>query len=393
MTITLHDVHYIMHLRVSGKRPNVWIDKADAIYAGARAFGVEPRDMAKWYGGGSQLDDLDRMYGDDSSFASEFRVRAYIAYLLGKLLFVDKSGSKVKAYFFPLLEHIDMISDYSWGSATLAYLYRQLGMATRAEAAHMGGCLTLLECWIYEYFPCFRPPMVNAHVNGEPWCKRWQVIHHIPKDEDILVDYRRRLDSMGASDVNWTPFGVNVSREVEKTFHHRTIRWMDTVEPYMPDRVLRQFGFRQIKPSDPIRPLKGAKMERKLASYKISYEPGDQMWNIPHTHMLSEDYYGHWARPAWESTPEYLPWYLDHTHVRIHPSTEPVERAEPSAVPFVYDITRVLHSYFYNNLPPPTIPGFRQIPDDFFRTIQDMCAPFAEYLQLDRPNASDEQDA
>ncbi|XP_012854148.1 PREDICTED: serine/threonine-protein phosphatase 7 long form homolog [Erythranthe guttata] len=202
MTITLHDVHYIMHLRVSGKRPNVWIDKADAIYAGARAFGVEPRDMEKWYGGGSRLDDLDRMYGDDSSFASEFQVRAYIAYLLGKLLFVDKSESKVKADFFPLLEQIDMISDYSWGSATLAYLYRQLGMATRAEAAQMGGCLTLLECWIYEYFPCFRPPMVNAHVNGEPWCKRWQVIHHIPKDEDILVDYRRRLDSMRASDVS-----------------------------------------------------------------------------------------------------------------------------------------------------------------------------------------------
>ncbi|XP_012858915.1 PREDICTED: uncharacterized protein LOC105978049 [Erythranthe guttata] len=324
MTITLHD--------------------ADAIYVSARAFGVELRDMEKWYGGRSRLDDLERMYGDNFSFASEFRSR-----------------SKVKADFFPPLEHIDMISEYSWGSATLAYLYRQLGMATQVEAAQMGGCLTLLE-----------------------------VIHHIPKDEDILVDYRQRIDSMSASD---TPFGLNVSREAEKTVHHGTIRWMDTVEPYMPDRVLRQFGFRQIKPADPIRPLKGAKRERKLASYKISYEPGDRTWNIPHTHMLSEDYYGHWARPAWESSPEYLPWYLDHTHVRIHPSTEPVERAEPSAVSFVYDITRVLYPYFYDNLPPPTIPGYRQIVDDLFRTIQDMCAPFAEYLQLDRPDASDEQDA
>ncbi|XP_012853785.1 PREDICTED: uncharacterized protein LOC105973309 [Erythranthe guttata] len=129
--------------------------------------------------------------------------------------------------------------------------------------------------------------MVNAHVTGEPWCKRWQVIHHIPKDEDILVDYRRRLDSMRPSDVNWTPFGLKVASEVGKTVHHGTIRWMDTVEPYMPDRVLRQFGFRQIKPADLIRPLKGAKRERKIASYKVNYEPGDQMWSIPHTHMLN----------------------------------------------------------------------------------------------------------
>ncbi|XP_012827786.1 PREDICTED: serine/threonine-protein phosphatase 7 long form homolog [Erythranthe guttata] len=229
--------------------------------------------------------------------------------------------------------------------------------------------------------------MVNAHVTGEPWCKRWQVIHHIPKDEDILVDYRRRLDSMRPSDVNWTPFGLEVASEVGKTVHHGTIRWMDTVEPYMPDRVLRQFGFRQIKPADPIRPLKGAKRERKIASYKVNYEPGDQMWSIPHTHMLSRDYYGRKARPAWESDPEYLPWYLDHTHVRVDPSTEPVERAEPSAVPAIYDLTRVLHPYFYDNLPPSTIPGYRRIPDDFFRTIQDMCAPFAEYLQLDRDDA------
>ncbi|XP_012850965.1 PREDICTED: serine/threonine-protein phosphatase 7 long form homolog [Erythranthe guttata] len=124
-TITLHDLHYIMHLRVSGQRPNVWMDKADAIYAGVRAFGVEPPVMEKWYGGGSRVDDSDMTYGDNSSFASKFRVRAYIAYLLGKRLFVDKSGSKVKADFFPLLEHIDMISEYSWGLATLAYLYRQ----------------------------------------------------------------------------------------------------------------------------------------------------------------------------------------------------------------------------------------------------------------------------
>ncbi|XP_012839755.1 PREDICTED: uncharacterized protein LOC105960128 [Erythranthe guttata] len=140
MTITLHDVHFIMGFRVSGIRPNVWMDKADAIQLGARAFGVDPALMEQWwYGGGPRLDDLEVKYADNSTFPSAYRVRAYIAYLLGKLLFVDKSGSKVRADFFPLLEEINLIREYSWGSATLAYLYRQLGMTTQAEAAQIAG--------------------------------------------------------------------------------------------------------------------------------------------------------------------------------------------------------------------------------------------------------------
>ncbi|XP_012847959.1 PREDICTED: serine/threonine-protein phosphatase 7 long form homolog [Erythranthe guttata] len=275
MTITLHDMHYIMHFPVSGHRPNTNMDKAQAIEEGVMVFGIDDALMEQWwYGGGPRLDQLDVMYGNNPTFPPEFRVRAYISYLLGKLLFVDKSGSKVKPDFFPLLEYIDQIHEYSWGSATLAFLYRQLGMASRAGAAQICGCLTLLDCWIHEYFLCFRPPMVNAHVPGEPWCKRWQVTHHIPKDEDIVVEYRRRLDSMRASDVNWTPFGLNVARDVDKTVHHRTIRWMDTVEPYMPDRALRQFGF--------------VKRERKLASYKFDYEPGNQLWSIPSCICLIE---------------------------------------------------------------------------------------------------------
>ncbi|CAI0444544.1 unnamed protein product [Linum tenue] len=50
-----------------------------------------------------------------------------------------------------------MVGEYAWGAGALAYLYRQLGIASRAEAKGVAGCLTLLQCWIYGHFPTLRP--------------------------------------------------------------------------------------------------------------------------------------------------------------------------------------------------------------------------------------------
>ncbi|CAI0435387.1 unnamed protein product, partial [Linum tenue] len=43
------------------------------------------------------------------------------------------------------------------GAGALAYLYRQLGIASQAEAKGVTCCLTLLQCWIYNHFPTLRP--------------------------------------------------------------------------------------------------------------------------------------------------------------------------------------------------------------------------------------------
>ncbi|CAI0451905.1 unnamed protein product [Linum tenue] len=37
-----------------------------------------------------------------------------------------------------------MLREYAVGAGALAYLYRQLGIASRAEAKEVAGCLTLL---------------------------------------------------------------------------------------------------------------------------------------------------------------------------------------------------------------------------------------------------------
>ena len=51
------------------------------------------------------------------------------------------------------------IAQYSWGSAALGWLYRQLYDACRRAGndSNLGGCAYLLQIWIWERFPVGQP--------------------------------------------------------------------------------------------------------------------------------------------------------------------------------------------------------------------------------------------
>ncbi|CAI9089725.1 OLC1v1024352C1 [Oldenlandia corymbosa var. corymbosa] len=86
------------------------------------------------------------------------QVQAWVWILLASTLFLDRSGGRISASLMnDLYGGIENIEAYSWGSGTLAFLYRQLGIASRAGCTMMAGCMTLLQAWIYEYFPYFQP--------------------------------------------------------------------------------------------------------------------------------------------------------------------------------------------------------------------------------------------
>ncbi|XP_021724884.1 protein MAINTENANCE OF MERISTEMS-like [Chenopodium quinoa] len=90
----------------------------------------------------------------------EISVVAFMWVLLGSSLFVDKSGNILHPSLIHELQLVNgtfVTSSYSWGFVTLAFLYHQLGQASRADCDSISGCLMLLQEWIYEYFPCFRP--------------------------------------------------------------------------------------------------------------------------------------------------------------------------------------------------------------------------------------------
>ena len=81
-------------------------------------------------------------------------------YVFGKVLFPDSGGSDVSWMFLPLLRDWDDAGRYSWGSAGLAYLYRQLDEACqRSEnTSNMGGCVLAFQVWAWERIPVGRPP-------------------------------------------------------------------------------------------------------------------------------------------------------------------------------------------------------------------------------------------
>ncbi|XP_021854018.2 protein MAINTENANCE OF MERISTEMS-like [Spinacia oleracea] len=116
-------------------------------------------------------------------------------------LFTDKSKSRLSSKILLDLDRLDDVPKYSWGSACLAFHYRQLGVASRSESRGIGGCLTLLQAWIYEHFPCFRPRSVRKDVGpDEPLASSW-VYAAESKDKSRLVSFRARLDRLTLEEV------------------------------------------------------------------------------------------------------------------------------------------------------------------------------------------------
>ncbi|XP_020259045.1 protein MAIN-LIKE 1-like [Asparagus officinalis] len=147
-TITLQDVAIILGLRIDG--PAV--------------TGSEDHNWAK---------------GDIPADASietfEFHARAYILHMIGCMLFSDASKTLVHARWLPLLQDFGVCSALSWGSAVLAYLYRELGRVSLMQNKEFKGCCTLIQIWSWECIHVGRPTLlVHRDLQGRfPLAYKW----------------------------------------------------------------------------------------------------------------------------------------------------------------------------------------------------------------------------
>jgi len=86
------------------------------------------------------------------------KARCYMFWMIAGMLMADTSGGYLKLMYLPILEDIDKIGSYSWGSATLAYLYHFLCKASQSTQNEIAGFLPLLQVYltivqiIYLYF-------------------------------------------------------------------------------------------------------------------------------------------------------------------------------------------------------------------------------------------------
>ncbi|KAL2925779.1 Protein MAINTENANCE OF MERISTEMS [Bienertia sinuspersici] len=244
MTIMLHDVWYILRIPIEGRL----VDDQSSIDA-LKGHVAELFDMPiggltggpnggeiHWDGGGVSITSIDYFCRRrQPTRCDETQLIGWLFLLLGCTLFVDKNKIRPRDIVEAL--ESDSIHEFSWGSAALAYLYRQLGMTSRYSCLGNVGCLTLLQCWIYEYFPCFRPHM-ERHVIG-PGCPQSMLWNVRCEDKSMarLQSIRRRM-----------PYRTDPSKDVPRTLMVGCIRYRDIVEPYMPDQSLRQLGRVQVVP-------------------------------------------------------------------------------------------------------------------------------------------------
>ena len=94
--------------------------------------------------------------------------RCYILALLGDTIFGDKSGDRVHLMWVQQLEDFRNPEKYSWGSAYLAWLYRELCRASDRGTSQIGVCLLLVQYWAWARFPYLcsaveRGPPVGAY--------------------------------------------------------------------------------------------------------------------------------------------------------------------------------------------------------------------------------------
>ncbi|KAH7845744.1 hypothetical protein Vadar_005497 [Vaccinium darrowii] len=252
MGITLDDVGQLTALPVTGMAVHVEEnlsrdENLSLIQSTLGVSRVEAKEALQ--GGGIPFDWLRNGFNDVVTETCpdwwvDCCARAYLLYVLGSTIFVDKTGGKVSVCYLGLLADLDKVGSYAFGAAALAYLYRQLGHASRSGVRQMSGYITLLEAWILEHFPFLQQGRSDPHYMEEmPRARRWLPRKEVNTETTIL--YRQLLDDLLVDQVIFDPYKERRAVVPEIALYTGPIRCMGIVEPYLPDRVLRQFGFVQ----------------------------------------------------------------------------------------------------------------------------------------------------
>ncbi|XP_020271966.1 serine/threonine-protein phosphatase 7 long form homolog [Asparagus officinalis] len=189
---------------------------------------------------------------------------AYILHMIGCVLFPDASKTLVHARWLSLLEDFDVCGALSWGSAVLAYLYRELSRVSLMQNKEFKGCCTLIQIWSWERIHIGRPTLlVHRDLQGRfPLAYRYNVRYAKYRSATRHREfYRNELDGLQHEQFKWRPYTppeldmhslAPICRDSPDLWRARVplICW-EIVEMHVPDRVLRQFTLSQHVP-DPV---------------------------------------------------------------------------------------------------------------------------------------------
>ncbi|XP_040937995.1 serine/threonine-protein phosphatase 7 long form homolog [Gossypium hirsutum] len=277
--------------------------------------------------------------------------RAYIMHIIGGVLMPDANNNRVHLMYLPLLTDLYNVRSYSWGSAVLAMLYRELCQTTKPHAADIGGCLILLQSWAL-----YRMSFL-ASVSHQPYVyplvNKWSIYPGIGRSYTVPI-YRLLIEQHAGERFIWMSYRrlEIVAVTPSSTYIHSQLWCTNTqiisfnvVEWYHGDRVPRQFGCIQYIPDLPkeVGKVHGINKRGKHGMH----------WGVVHRRYIAmwDNRMGRRPRMDMSSnlqpSPEYMQWYFSMgkpyllgaqstvvpSHVQRPGVYEPVADIEPDPQP------------------------------------------------------------
>ena len=174
VTITLQDMEVLLRLPVDGEAitrstQKVWWDVCQD-FVGFVPINDETKQLTSQRIVIKRL--LEQVAGPLPPNTEEDQLhkyaRCYILALLGDAIFMDKFVDRVHLMWVQQLEDLCNPRRYIWGSACLAWLYRKLCRASDKTTSQIGGCLLLVQYWVWARFSYLCPivehgPPVGAY--------------------------------------------------------------------------------------------------------------------------------------------------------------------------------------------------------------------------------------
>ncbi|KAL0355060.1 UNVERIFIED_CONTAM: hypothetical protein Sradi_3952900 [Sesamum radiatum] len=239
------------------------------------------------------------------------------------------------------MENIDEESTSNWGTAVLAYLYRELCTASQRGKTNIGGAMQLLQIWAWSRIITLAPipsnnvadlmPTIDDPENilpVPPYARRYVVISYIsdaygPQCHIRII--RNTLDRMQENEFIWTPYLHGLPELQSLPAYATRTPWnircplinYSIVEMHHVERVLRQFGMIQDIPPNPL------VSERRLHQIDRRGRRGEDWvafhrdyilkWNDVHSLIVVRPDVGNGRG----TVPDYMNWYHQISRVQI----------------------------------------------------------------------------
>ncbi|XP_044392128.1 serine/threonine-protein phosphatase 7 long form homolog [Triticum aestivum] len=354
LTMTLQDMAMISGLPINGQAVTGRVSVGNWRERTADLIGVQPEDPQEGKADTAKVRHswLKLVRGntnpcpqDANDVVVQQYARAYLWYVLTKVVFSDATGNSALWMFLEPLNNWD--TQYSWGSAALAYLYRQLDLACRRKGgtSSLSGFVWSLSVWMWERIPVGRPDLKNplmANPRGnhdglhddDPYRRPtlayyWEQVTVYTGSSHVRYKcYMNELDTLTAEQVHWLPYVEDRDFDLNEMCTRDSHLWRArcpmicffAVEWHFVDRVARQFGKRQGIPIEESKEemLSLHRFDRRnnqdISDWANKHRAWIEIWNQRDTLVQSEN------RPHNQSAyQKYQVWYADRYRLKLKP--------------------------------------------------------------------------